>query len=291
MTETKIRRSIFILIGLTVLTLVGMVLGWFFVLVRPQKEQIADVQSKYETRKTIAGKLTSNLEAKQKAEDRQRYVNAQLAFFRGSAETKWLGRYRSFRFEDIGTDPSKLTPVQRANRNDAFGRLLREYFSSYGESLQTSLVRRADTVGPIAALGETAKLRISFPQPQVEAPPKAPEDVVVPPNALIKPTGATGGGVLAVSISGTFRQVKEFLRTINYEPILFVVGNVKLAGGGTSRVVTADFTLTPYMLATGNGAEKIEIAGAGGEKSEDNSETGTGPRTAPGATPTPAPTT
>lgn len=302
MTETKIRRSIFILIGLTVLILIGMVLGWFFVLVRPQKEKIAEVQGNYEKRKSVAEGLKNALDNQQKAEDKQRYVDAQLAFFRGNADTKWQGRYRTFRFDDIGTDPSSLSPEQKAKRNEVFGRALREGYSEYGKSLIAALLEQANAVPDDAGV----KLIFNMPIPQVDAPPKAPEDIVVPPTGLIKPSSATGGGIMAATVTGTFNQIKDYFNRINRAPILFLIGNVKVAsaaaaaaGAGAAATpapvvagsatkpqqITASFTITPYMLATGEGAQTLSITPTSTEGAPTGGPVGEGGTPAEGTTP------
>ena len=287
MTEVKIRRSIYILIGLTILILIGMSMGWLFVLARPQQDEIAIVEKKYNERKVVALTLTQNLKAQRIAEDKQRYVEGQLAFFRGSRETNWLGRYRTFEFKELA-DPASETAEQRALRINVWKRQLNEYFSSYGENLQGSLLRRANAIGPLVALGERQKLIISFPGVKVDAPPKAPEDVVVPANALLKPTAGTGGGSLGVSVKGTFRQIKEFLNQINREPILYSVGNIKLEG--VSPEITATFSITPYLLATGDGAQKLSITPAAPAGDAGTGAPGMGDGTATTTTPTAAPT-
>lgn len=274
MTELKIKRSIYVLIGLTVLILIGMVLGWFFVLASPQNGDLATVLEKYKKRKAIADTLKAKLEEQRKAEDRKKYVDAQLEFFRGSALTNWKGRYRTFRYDDIGADPATLKPQQRANRNEAFGRALREYFSSYGEDLGKALRDQANAVP-----AEGGRRLIFSTAVKVDAPPKAPEDLVVPPNGLLKPTSTTTNGALSCSIKGTFTQIKDFLNRVNRAEILFVVGNVKLTG--TTPEIEATFTLTPYLLATGSGAQKLTIAAAAAPE---------GGEAKPAGEPTPTPT-
>jgi len=314
MTETKIRRSIFILIGLTVLLLIGMVLGWFFVLVRPQKEAIAEVQGNYEKRKSVADGLQGALDAQQKADDKKRYVDAQLAFFRGNAETGWQGRYRAFRYGDIGDPNATMTKEQTARRNDAFGRALRENFSNYGISLGEALTEQANAV----PLDHGRKLLFST-SVKVDAPPKMPEDLTIPANGLIKPTAGTGDGALACTVVGSFNQIKDYFNRINRAPILFVIGTVKLTvgaeAGATSSTTTAGalagavnavstltsagpppitctFNITPYLLATGEGAQKLTIGGAAPAADGDAGGVG-GPGADPGApnadVPPPAP--
>ncbi|HEX8551115.1 MAG TPA: hypothetical protein VF681_06110 [Abditibacteriaceae bacterium] len=268
MTETKIKRSIIILIGLTVLILIGMVLGWLIVLMRPQQEKIAAVQKEYNERKTEADKLPGNLVAQRAAEDKQRYVEGQLAFFRGDAQSRWQGRYRTFVFSELG-DPASETPEQKALRIGVWRRQLREYFSEYGEALRATLIRAANATDDPRD-GKKFVLSTSV---KVDAPPKAPEDVTVPPNALMKPTGATGGGALSVTVTGSFNEIKNFFTRINREPILFNISNVKLAG--VSPNIATSFTITPYLLATGPGA-KVNVAAPAPAEGAPSSEGGAG---------------
>jgi hypothetical protein len=253
--ESRIRRNIFILIGVTVLLLIGMVLGWFFVLVRPLKEQIAQTQTTYESTKAEADKLPAALKAQKQAEDRRQHLQAQLTFFQN--------RYRSFTVRDIG-DPATGTPVQKANREEAWRRYMREYFSDFGQALRATLVRVANAAddprdGQKFVINTTVK---------VDAPPRAPEDLTFPSTGLLKPTSATTNGTLNVTVNGTFAEIKTFLNNITRQevgnrqqkPILFVVGNVRLAG--TSPRIEATFTLTPYLLVRGPGL-KLQASAAG----------------------------
>ncbi|HEX8833859.1 MAG TPA: hypothetical protein VF719_06645 [Abditibacteriaceae bacterium] len=259
--EARIKRNIFILIGVTVLLLIGMVLGWYFVLISPQKTAIEETQKKYDARLVVAKSMEENLNKQRKAEDRKRYVEGQLAFFRN--------RYRSFYFGEMG-DPAAETPIQKANRINAWSRFLDEYFSNYGENLRTTLVNAANLADDRRD-GQRFVLNTAV---KVDAPPKAPEDLVVPANGFLKPTSATNAGVLNVTVTGSFAEIKSFLNTINRSPILFVIGNIELEG--SSPRITATFPITPYLLANGKVNLQVPAAvpageGAPGEGSPDGS--------------------
>lgn len=247
--ERKILRNIYILAGVFVLLLVGMILGWFFVAVRPQREKIATTQKQYDDRKIVADKLKGNLAEQKKAEDKRRYLEGQLAFFRG--------RYRHFTYPELGVAGNE-DPKQKAQRIATWRLFVREYFSEYGEALKQELIDAADAADDPM---DGRKFLLNT-QVKVDAPPKAPEDLTIPAHGLLKPTSASNGGVLNVTVTGSFAEIKNFFVRINRSPILFVVGNIKL--DGASPTITATFTLTPYLVATGPGVKLAAAAPAGG---------------------------
>lgn len=279
--ESRIRRNIYILIGVAVFLLIAMIAAWYFVLIKKQKEDYAKLQGDITTRKGVADKLEANQVAQKKAEDRLKYLDSQIKFFRNV-------RYRSLKFEDIGPATGG-TAVQKAARIATWQRWLREYFSEYGLALKNTLQSYANDAGVVI---NTAS--------KVNAPPKAPEEVAVPPNGIFKPAG---DAPLAVTITGPLENVIRFFDRINTSNILMLIGTIKLdnaatggAGGGgagganatsvgirpgVSPRITASFSLTPYLLASGPG---VDAAAAGGGASAAASTAPTAP-TSPDAAP------
>src|SRR5690606_14265451 len=97
----------------TFLVLVGMSAGWFFLLVRPQKEEMAKVEAVYTERKSKADGLKRALEAERQAKDKLEYLKGQTFFFRGSDENRTVsGLYRRLYFGDI-TGDTKINERER----------------------------------------------------------------------------------------------------------------------------------------------------------------------------------
>ncbi len=71
--EGRIKRNIYILIGVTFVLLTGMIAAWFFALIKPLKEKTAQTQQEYQARKTVADTLPAKLAAQKQAEDREVY--------------------------------------------------------------------------------------------------------------------------------------------------------------------------------------------------------------------------
>ncbi len=260
--ESRIKRNIYILLGVTVFLLLAMCAGWFFALVRPQRELLTKAEADYKTRKAVADRLEGALSDLKKTEDRREYLKGQLAFFRQ--------RYRNLYFGDIGTGEATDTLLQKKARLTAWRRWLNEYYSEYGTELTATLREMADSSA--VQLTQTVK---------VDAPPKAPEDVVAPANGLFKPVG---GGSINLTVTGPFENVMDFFNRVNRSPILLVIGTLKLnaqgaagapgaqgaptgplassAPGGAPAVtpasteappIIATFSATPYLLASGPG--------------------------------------
>jgi Na+-transporting methylmalonyl-CoA/oxaloacetate decarboxylase gamma subunit len=275
--EGRIKRNIYILIGVTFVLLVGMIIAWFVRLIKPLKERTATVQQQYTERKAVADTLPTKLAAQKQAEDRTVYLQGQLAYFRS--------RYRNLQFGDIGTDMATATPLQKAARIQAWRAMLNEFYAGYSNSLRTTLINVANQTG----------VTINIASPRVDAPPRAPEDLVIPANGFFRPTSNSNNGVLSASITGSLPNIMRFFNRINISPILMVIGTIKLdsanAGGGAGGAggtpgatnvnlattgepnqITATFTVTPYLLAAGSGV----TLSAGGA-------TATGAPGAPGA--------
>jgi len=271
--ETRIRRNIIILVVVTFLVMVGMSAGWFFLLVSPQNEKYASVQSEYEKRKGIADKLKTALEQERQAKDKLEYLKGQAFFFRGSDENRSVnGLYRRLYFGDIdGT-----TPIHERARQEAWRAWMNEYHYSYGPELRAELIRiAADTSAPVL---------INMSDIKVDDPPQMPEEVKgkIPANGLLAPLSATNNGELDITITGEFPNIVRFLERLNRSSFLMVVGNIKLEGH--SPGLKATFKLKPYLLASGKGAKLSAGAAAAPAPAGDPGAT-----PADGAAPAPEP--
>ena len=235
--EAKIRRNIFILVGVTFLLLLMVTVAWFMLLVRPQKEQLTKTQATYDARKSLADGLPKALAAQRKSEDELSYAQDQMQFLTGTAQRQ--GRFRSLYFGEINGS----SDANQAARLVTWHRWLNEYYSGFGFALSAELVRIAQESGVI--LKTTSKI-------QVDAPPRNPEDVKPPTHGFMLPLSNSNGGALGVSITGDLSHILQFYNGINQSSILMVIGNIKLVG--YSPQITATFTLTPYLLASGPGA-------------------------------------
>ena len=234
--ETRIRRNIIILVVLTFLLLIGMGAGWFFVLVRPQKEEIAKTDKEYSALKVDAAKLKGAMEDERKAKDKLEYLEGQLNFFRGSSTTERInGLYRRLYFGEIDGG----SELNIAARQEAWRRWMNEYHYAYGPALTAELTR----------LRTQANVKFDIPSIKVDDPPQKPEDVKPPTNGFMKPLSASGGGSLNLTVTGTFNDILRLLETINHSSILLVVGQIKLTGNSPN--LQATFPITPYLLAVG----------------------------------------
>lgn len=267
MRESRVKRNIIILAGVTTLLLVGVILGWYFVLQRPQKALLATATTDYETQLAEAKKLPQALAAQKKAEDRLQYVKGQYEFLRR--------RYRNLYFSDIGADYASATPLQKANREAIWRYWMNYYYNGYGPALRDELesVANANGVHIISTIS-------------VVPPPNKPEDVMPPSSGFLKPVGAstaTGGaapapttppaggaaagaggdGSISVTVAGPLSNVLRYFDSLNANSTLVKVGTIKLdTDAGPPAGVKATFTLTPYLLTNGPGAL---ISGAGAD--------------------------
>lgn len=204
--------------------------GWFFVLVRPQKEEIEKTSANLKKYKATAAELPENLIRKQKAADRLAYMLDQIAFLQN--------RYRSFDYGDLNNADAEKA---KAERNRTWLRLMKEYNRSFGDTLKQQLITAAN-VSPRVTITTAV---------QVEKPPAIPEEVKVPANGLIKPSP-----VLKVTVKGSFPQILAFFERINEvaapnrRTILLLVGS-DLSLSGTSPDIQASFSVTPYMIGKG----------------------------------------
>ena len=238
------KRNLIILIVVTVLLLIALIVGWYFVLVKPVAAQRVAAQEQYDKRKEIADRLEKAQIDQRKAEDRLIEVNGQVQFFRQL--------YRSLEFGDIG-DPASTDGLQRAERERTWRAWLREYFSDYSQTLSNTLLTKAAQSG--VALDGATDIKVAN-------PPQTPEEVAPPPNGFLKPTqdgnksqgnagtpggftpvaasspggipGAGGGstaspaGAVTLKATGTLPQIIDFFQRLNNSPILMVVQSFKL---------------------------------------------------------------
>lgn len=252
--ETRIRRNIIILVVVTFLVLIGMSAGWFFVLVRPQREEIARTETQYEELKTKASGLDKALKDKQVAEDRLNYLKGQLVLFRGGETNRAAqGLYRRLYFGDVAGDSA----AQKAALDVLWRSWMNEYHYQFGPTLQAEL-KRAEAASQVA---------LTMPAIKVDDPPQTPEDAKskIPTNGFLKPLSATNNGTLSLEVAGTFQNILRFLENINRSSILMVVGQIKLEG--YSPNIKATFPITVYLVASGPGAPIKATSGAapGGE--------------------------
>ena len=153
-------------------------------------------------------------------------------------------RYRNLEFNLTSEGATQATWI----------RLLNEHFADYGLELRRQLVQAADESGVV--INTAAK---------IENPPQVPENVIPPPSGFAKPVT---GGALSVTVTGSASAILRFFDRINKAEILMGVGNVKLEG--TSPLISASFSLTPYLVASGDSANlpgaasaAAPVAGAG----------------------------
>ena len=249
MNERKLRLAwIGTLVGAFVL-IVAMVLVWKFRFYDNIVSQLATTEANYKTADDTADKLAPTLKAALLAQQRLDLAQGELQYFRT--------RYRSLPFDLTQSAVSGQGP-----RNATFVRYLNEYASNFGLEARRQLIRAADESG--------VQIKTNI---KVDAPPQNPEDIVSPPNGLLKPAGAP----LAVSVTGTFGSILNFFQVINRSEILMVIGNVKMTG--TSPAIEATFTITPYLLVSGPSAQVAPIPGITNARPGAAAATG-----APGAT-------
>ena len=252
--ENRVRRNIFILAGASALLLVGIVLAWYFVFLRPQQETRALAQKELSTQVAAAQGQKNAVIAKRKAEDRLAQLNGQMRFFRQ--------RYRGLYFGQLGTDYASESAIERANREAVWRNWMNTYYSGLGPSLSQELIAVANRTGVQI---DTSVL--------IEAPPKAPEEVAPPANGLLKPvsSGAAGaapaaapasgtpaagtGSSINVNVTGTLPNILTYFSRLNTTQTLMNIGAVKLETvSSVPTRIRATFTATPYLLAFGPGA-------------------------------------
>lgn len=255
--ENRVRRNTFILYGLWALAIVAIVLAWYFVFLRPQQESRAQVQKDLDTQRSLAARQKDAVNEQRKAEDRLAQLNGQLQFFRK--------RYRSLYFGELGSDYASETVIQRANRETAWRNWMNTYYSGLGPSLSQELIAVANATG--------VEINTNV---LIEAPPKAPEEVALPPNGLLKPVSsgaagaapaapaapaaggaapAAGAGSINVTVTGTLPDILSYFTRLNTTQTLMTIGAVKLETvSATPTRIRATFSATPYLLASGPGA-------------------------------------
>ena len=234
--EKKFKIWLGVIWGLGTLLLIGIGAAWAMLLMKPENEKLAQVNSELSTLKTTAQGLAAAKQSLAEAEAREVNVNKQLTFFRN--------RYRSL---DYGRwDPNGTDAVNLALREAIWREQMREFSYNYGPRLLGELLGAAQSSG-VTMVGWD-KLKI-----EVQDPPKGPENLTIPPNGFYKPTGEAP---LPVVITGRLDQILDFFRKIHQGQILMKVGSsLKLSGSSPS--ITASFTVQPYLVARG---EKVQLS-------------------------------
>ena len=253
MRETKLKRLILgIGIGTLVLT-VAMILVWKLRFYDPLNVEITRETGLYNTATTTAKGLDQALKDEAQAKQKLQLAKAQIGYFRS--------RFRSLPFDlrDNGT------------RDATYLRYLNEYFAEYGLAIRRQLLQAANETGV------TIDTKIA-----VNAPPQVPEQVVSPPSGFLKPLTS---GSIAITAKGTLPNILLFMERVTRAEILMSVGTVKL--DGISPDITASFTLTPYLVASGPSALLPPAAAPAAPAAEGTPAEGT-PAGATPATGTPA---
>lgn len=227
--ETKYRRLIFIAFGSTFAIIVAMIVVWKLKFYDDVTTRITQAQSAYQTAKTTGATLDTELKAASIAKENLVLAQDQIGYFRQ--------RFRSLRF-DLRPTPGD------GPRNRTWLGYMNEYFSGYGLAARQQLLNAADETGVV--LNTTLK---------VDAPPQVPENVIAPPSGFLKPVS---GGTLTADVTGDLPSILRFLERVNRSPILMTVGAIKLEG--TSPVIKASFTITPYLVAIGPSIELPKVA-------------------------------
>ena len=246
MRENKLKQLIIGIVVGTFVLLIAIVLVWKFKFYDTVNVQIAQQQQAYDTAKAKGEGLPQALVAQKKAEQKQRFAQAQLDYLRL--------RFRSLSFDT--TSPGATLATLARYQNEYFG----TRGVGFGPALRRQLLR--------AALQSNVELTTKA---AVSPPPQMPEDVKVPPSGFLKPITSDS---LAISVSGPVDNIEKFLNLVNRSEILMVVGNIRLAKGGagtpggtagstSSDTLTATFTVTPYLLATGPSAVVAAPPGTG----------------------------
>lgn len=218
--ETKLRRLIIGTFIGTFVLLVGMVVAWNMVLIRPLNESRATALTALEAESKVGAQLGANLKLKVKQEKNLILLQDQLDAYRL--------RFRAINF-DFG-------PTERERTWKGY---MTEYSREYGLALREEVKGAADEIG----VDVTASAA-------VEAPPQKPEDVPVP-GGFLKPV--VGGSVGLALEARSFNDILRFLKRINQGKILMMVGNVKLEG--YAPAIKATLTITPYLLTKGPGVK------------------------------------
>jgi len=214
--EQKLRHLKIATFVVTFLILIGMVVGWDIMLVRPIVAKTVAASSDFDTQKTNADELYQAIRNEKQARDNLALVQDELNFVRQ--------RYRTLKV-DLTTDDS---------RELTWRGWMTEYSSGFGRALREELVDAANdslvTLSTKTSVGD---------------PPQKPEDVKEPTSGFLKPTG----GPLDVTIVSTsgLQNILDFLNRVNAGRILLTVGNIKLSGYAPK--ITATFQVTPYLIA------------------------------------------
>jgi hypothetical protein len=268
--EKKFKIWLGVIWGLGTLLLIGIGAAWAMLLMKPENEKLAQVNTELTALKNTAQGLAAARQAFAEAEAREVNVNKQLAFFRN--------RYRSLDYRNW--KPGDATPTNLAYQEAIWREQMREFSYNYGPRLIGELRGAADATG--VTITGWSDLKIA-----VQAPPKGPEDLSIPPNGFYKPIG---DAPLPLEIVGNLDQIQAFFKKIHQGQILMTVGS-SLRLSDSSPRIRATFTVQPYLVAKGDNvvlsAAAAPAAGAAGAAGAPASgaPTGSGPPPTAGGTP------
>jgi hypothetical protein len=237
--EKKFKIWLGVIWGLGTLLLIGIGAAWAMMLMKPENEKLAQINTELATLKTTAQGLAAARQALAEAEAREVNVNKQLAFFRN--------RYRSLDYRNW--KPGDATPTNLAYQEAIWREQMREFSYNYGPRLMGELSGAAQSTGVRLSGGDNLKIA-------VQDPPKGPEDLSIPPNGFYKPTG---DAALPLEIVGNLDQIQAFFRKIHQGQILMTVGS-SLKLSGSSPRITATFTVQPYLVAKGDNVVLSAVA-------------------------------
>ena len=240
--EKKFKIWLGVILGLGTFLLIGIGVAWFMLLIKPQTEELFAVNKEYDELKKTAGDLAPAKQALAAAEEKEKHLITQLAYFRN--------RYRAFDYGKWSPNTTALQPAElKAYQEIIWRKQMQEFSYDYGPKLLGELIGAAQASG--VRMGGWDKLKLG-----VQDPPKGPEDLTIPPYGYYKPTG---DAPLSLEITGSLEQILSFFTIIHKGEILKTVGSsLKLTG--SSPNITASFTLQPYLLVKGEG---VTLAGGG----------------------------
>lgn len=245
--EKKFKIWLGVIWGVGTLLLIGIGAAWAMLLMKPENETLAQVNTELSTLKSTAEGLAAARQALAEAEAREVNVNKQLTFFRN--------RYRALDFRSW--KPGDTSAVNKAYEEAIWREQMREFSYNYGPRLMGELLGAAQSSGVTLTGWDNLKIA-------VQDPPKGPENLSIPPNGFYKPTG---DAALPLEIVGNLDQIQAFFKKIHQGQILMKVGN-SLRLSGSSPRITATFSVQPYLVARGENvvlsAVAAPAAGTGG---------------------------
>ncbi|HEX8465215.1 MAG TPA: hypothetical protein VF627_11410 [Abditibacterium sp.] len=222
--EITLRRRIIATFAVTFVLIVATIVIWKLKFYDAVNAQLVATDTAYTAAKAEADKLPAAVQDEAQAKENLALAQAEMESFRS--------RFRALSFD--------LTDAGRTDRT--WRGYMTEYSSGYGIAVRNELLQAAQDAG--VTINTSLK---------VDAPPQVPEAIVAPTSGFLKPVS---GGNLSIEAVGAFPDLLNFFERVNRSPILMTVGAVRLEGA--SPQITATFTVTPYLLATG---PSIQLAG------------------------------